>query len=610
MPDKYHGGVPTDHLRPVRQWVWRKDGFEPPESRSLIERIILGVWLFIYRTLRLWRIRQFFTRRALLRALELRSAHRVSTWQLMVNALRGGERQSRNYDPLDTVQLMALARATGATMMANQGTAVPGLTSIANPSGAFQDTATEAPTQDQTTLALLSDGGGVVVGVPVPTGNATTDQANIQAAVATAAASGFGGTVQLQAGAYAGKSFARTDTVSNAGPGTTWTDASILATDVGSYVVGPDIVGSGGTAGRSPKILTVTPGTGFTTDIAPGAAMAGVSVWVHRPVVVHPEGIKIRGVGGIYAASGATVYWTSTPARFGTAIIDTGSGITIFTRGSNSYGARYGLYDLVVWGGNGNWTGGTGYTGSALVGLYLSNNSWWYQTDNVDFNYYLTAGMAFDGNMNAASINNSSIQHIGTLAATTPTGGVLTSFFTGATSATLGFNNVSIDAIYGMGIASAQSGSPYGSAVNLNGCQVWNCLATSFATYSGYGAVIAATLGYGQSSFVGCWFGTNATGDLWLNNGQLTAINCTFTSNVAAPVRTWANLTLITCNIFSSSANAVTISGSGTLNWMGCGLSGSATNLYSSGPTAAQSLGVGTSIVGGLWSGAGVVTQP
>jgi hypothetical protein len=235
-----------------------------------------------------------------------------------------------------------------------------------------------------------------------------------------------------------------------------------------------------------------------------------------------------------------------------------------------------------------------------------ANNSWWLQVENVDFNFYKTAGVAFDGNMNAGDFRNCSMQHIGTSAATTPTGGILTSLFTGATSAAINFYNCSIDAIYGAGIANGQAGQPIGYAVNLYGCQIWNVFTSAWATYTGFGLVIQGTFSTGKCSIVGCWFGTNSAGDLWLNGGSLVATDTTFTSATAGSIANWGNLTLIGCDIYSTTANGMVNNGS--VNCIGCTLRGSATALYSGGPTAAQCLGIATSV--GLAVGATAVTVP
>jgi hypothetical protein len=445
-------------------------------------------------------------------------------------------------------------------------------------------------------VPLLYPAPGTVV-AGAPTGVAAIDQANIQAALNRAALL-YGGTVQLQPGAYAVSSSVRVDTCSNSGPGTTWTDPSITSGDVGKYVLGPDIVGSGGNSGRAPQIVAVNAGVGFTTDIAPGAAVVSQSMWITAPGLVLPEGVKLKGCGSVIG-QGTANYWAGTTSKYGTAVIDSGTGVTVMTRGSNSYGARYGLYDMVVWGGAGAW-GGSGYTGSALVGVFISNNSWWFEMDNVDISYYLTAGVALDGNMNAQDYRNVSIQHIGTIGATTPTGGILCYFFSGkVTSAGINLYNLSIDQIYGSGIAGGPGGGPGGgagiaAAVNLYGGQVWNCEATSWATYSGYGMVCESDYSSGKCTVDGAWFGTNGTGDLWLNGGAMVAKNTTFTSAVAGPITNYGTLTLMGCDIYSTSAIAMTNNGS--VNCIGATLQGSATHLYTNGPSAAQCLGIATSV--------------
>lgn len=438
-----------------------------------------------------------------------------------------------------------------------------------------------------------------VLEAPPPTGSALIDQANI-AYLANQTGGVYGGTVQLQNGAYAVSSSVRVDSVTNAGPTLNWTDASITNNDLGSYVIGPNVVGANGVQGRAPQIQTVNPGVGFTTDIAPGAAMAATSVWIVKPGVLLPEGVKIRGAGGI-VSQGAN-FFSGTNAKYGTAIIDSGNGVSILTRGSNSYGARYGISDLVVWGGAGAW-GGSGYTGNALGGLFVSNNSWWLEVDNVDFSYYKIFGVALDGNMNAQDFKNCSAQHIGTIGATTPTGGYLGYFFSGqVTSAGVNFYNCFAFNIYGMGWGGGPGGGPGGGSgltggFVLTGCQAANCNSTSFNFSDGYGFALRSSIASGKSSLTGCWSGTNGRGDLFFYDGAMTAQNCIFTSATATSVNC-ANangtLNLEACDLWATSVNACL--NSGVINWRGVILNGSATNLYAGGPTAAQCKGIGSSV--------------
>lgn len=439
--------------------------------------------------------------------------------------------------------------------------------------------------------------------VPAPTGVAVYDTANIQNAVNQAGTIN-GGTVQLQPGAYALSSSQRADTVTNAGPTTAWTDTSITAADLGSYVIGVNIVGSGGTFGRAPKITAVTPGVGFTTDIRPGVAYSSNTAYIVSPGVCLLEGVKLVGRGGIVGGNTASNSWASTASSFGTALIDSGNGITVMTRGSGSYGSRYGLYDMVVWGsptlGGASWSNSTGYSGKAQMGLFLSNNSWFFEASNCDFNYYAIAGAAFDGNMNNYSFFNCTFQHAGTSTATVPTGGVLGSYFTGATSASVNFFNCSAAGTFGSGLAGGPGDGGLGCAFNIWGGQYWNNLTTSW-TYSGYGAVLEGLYSYGKCAIYGGWFGgPNGTGDLWLNGGSLVAENTTFTSATTNIITTYGNLSLVGCDlVVPTNGNAIAINSPGTVNWMGCtlALAPAATgtpHLYTSGPTIAQCLGIGT----------------
>ena len=117
--DKYHGGVPADRFRPSRMPVGPQ---EPPPIRRrnklflFASRPFVALWMLVNR-MGLWKIRNAMARRAILRSIELRGPRRVGTVRLLMEGLRGGPGGLPMYDHLETANLMAMARACGATMM-------------------------------------------------------------------------------------------------------------------------------------------------------------------------------------------------------------------------------------------------------------------------------------------------------------------------------------------------------------------------------------------------------------------------------------------------------------------------------------------------------------
>jgi hypothetical protein len=174
-----------------------------------------------------------------------------------------------------------------------------------------------------------------VTPVASPTGIASVDQPNIRSAVAA------GTVVQFQKGTYGASSSARNDAgVSYTGSGSnyTWTDTHITSGDVGSYVIGVGI------EGRAPQILSVTPGTGFVTDAAPGGTITAASVYIVNPAFVLGDGVTVQGTGSSHGAGSA---------GGGTIIDDSGTGVTCLLRGGNNvsdYVSRSKIKDLSIWG--------------------------------------------------------------------------------------------------------------------------------------------------------------------------------------------------------------------------------------------------------------------
>ena len=558
MPDKYHGGIPTDHLPPVRQ------RFQKPEvekhggrSRALafLHQKLLIVWFVVYRMLHLRPLREARARRAILRSIEIRGARRVSTIGLILDGIRGGPSGPARYDHLETLNLMAMAKACGATMMANSTTAVRGFTSIPNPTGAFQETVTTEPTQDQTTHALLGSG-NAVVGVAVPTGVAATDAAAIQAADLQVVALG-GGMVQLQAGTYACKSTSRTDAGSSytgSGSNHTWTDTSITAADVGSYVIGTGVQ-------ATPMIVSVVAGTSFITDTAIGGTISAASIIVVKAGFTLSPGVTISGLGSTYSPN--VGYGPGTPST--TKILDSGSGVTCFVRGtvgssSSTWTQKFGLQKLSIWG-NAN---------STLYGLYTGNFAWLLTMDSCDVSFHGTASLALDGNVNSFTFKDSMFAGSGTVGATSYSGGLLMHPFWAQPSAGCNFWNCFFDANYGWGVTDAGGQGAYG--VGFYGCQ-WNNTSSSAATSSGTSAQLQSHGNAdGVATIIGGW-SESAQGayDLDLYGSPSVYAFSVSSSTVTAHVKITGGCAFFGgCAFENTSGPSITFGSGGNISWAGC----------------------------------------
>lgn len=418
----------------------------------------------------------------------------------------------------------------------------------------------------------------VIIAGP-PQGNAAADTATIQGAI-NAAALFPTGVVQLRGGVYNLSSSARSDTVSVGNGSASWTDASITAADLGKYV----LARTGNT--RVPQIITVNPGVGFTTDVTSAAVITSGTALIVQPGVVVPYGVRVQGIGRFSTSQFAN---PSSSIVVGTKLVDSGTGVTVMGVGSTTYGGDgISLAYMAIWGSNG------GVVGSTFCGLYLGDNQWFAEIERVDLSWHGTAGLVLDANLNSLDSHNSSYQNNGTVGATTPTGGVLTCYFQSQTSACINFYNDFFFNNFGMGIGGGLFTSGIGKVASVINSQIANTFQTSFSPYSGYGLVLHSDIGGAQANVLNAWIGTNQIGDLWLNGGALEVINTTCTSAVNSPVETFGALSLRGCQLWSNNANACI--NNGQINWSACTLNGSATNLYSGGPTAAQCLGHGSSI--------------
>ncbi len=426
-------------------------------------------------------------------------------------------------------------------------------------------------------LDILTSG---AVSVPAPTGVVALDTANIQNAVNSLATTG--GIVQLQPGTYAVSSSARTDTGVTYSSGT-WTDPSITAADVGSYVLGAGI------QGEAPLITSVIAGVSFVTDIAPGGTVSSASVVIAVPGIVQVPGVKIKGMGSVYGTN--MIGGTAT-----TRITDAGTGWTVLTRGSGTFGARYGLYDLSIWGNTSN-----SAVGSALGGLFLSNNSWFYEVDNLDFQYQKVAGIATDYNTNALDVRNTTFINIGTVGATGPTGGYVENYYSITVSAGSNFHNCLFLNIYGSGITGGGNGGIIGAyQANIIACQFggaglaggFGIHQTSYSTYSGYSMVLS-----GANNIMAVWSEGTQHGDLWVNGGTTTISGSTFyTSSTGVFNVVNYGAVFASGTFFFGVSGTANVNNQGQFSWAAC--QSFATNFVSGSATIVAAAAAGTGVTG------------
>lgn len=393
----------------------------------------------------------------------------------------------------------------------------------------------------------------------------TNDQAAIQAAIAALPTNG--GIVFFPSGTYKVSSTKRVDAVSVSG--TTVTDASCIAGDVGSYCIGV------GVNGRIPKILTVNPGVSFTIDFALGGAPT--SLTIVSPGLVLPENVQIWGEGAAYTNNGFGAGNASASK-----ILDFGTGITILTRGGGAVtgnaASRYKLKDISVWS-NANTT---------LYGVYIANMAWFFSAENCDFSYHGVAGVAIDGNMNTDDFTNCNFLGNGTVGAAGFTGGVLTNVTWDQPSAGVNFYNCFFNANYGFGLANAQGNGSYG--IHLYGCQQNNTIASAKV---GSGVSLwLANVGNGQSSIYGGWSESAALYDI-ITNGPVVVEAFRLYSSTAYGWDVFGNAVAIGCWFANHSTSSVKIESGGNISWMDLNISDP---FFSSGlPANSVMFGMGSS---------------
>ena len=542
LTDKYHGGVPTDHLPPVLT----ETPIEPLRSVSIEWLNALYPRIIRERCNRFaWALRMCARR--------LRPPPTESIWWLdkrqkamhrqLVAQLNG----RRFHDPM-LGAIAAAAKAVGATMMGEW------------------DLGGGGASENAAVVYVSSSGDDGSDGLSWPTAKASV-------AAAIAALPSSGGIVQLGAGTFEVASSARTDAGVSYSAGT-WTDSHITADDVGSFVLGPNILA------RTPQILIVNPGVSFTTDVAPTGTVTSESMMIVSPGFVLEEGVQVKGMGSL-----ANTNFTSTVTS-ATRIADIGTGVTCLIRGG-AYAARYGLSQLSIRG------SATTSTGNTFCGVFVGNQAWWTTIDACDIALHGTAGLITDSNMNALDVRDTLFLGNGKTSATGPSGGVCTSYFTPTASAGANFYNCLFFVNAGCGICWYTYGTGAGSyGINLHDCQFASTSATSWATYSGYSMVLSGG-GLGQANLDGCWSESAANGDIYVVTGPVVATSTTFYSATTTQGVVGSGGVLTTIGCYSDKSSGDVFSNSGTINWMGCQSAGAA--WFASGPSSTQLAGVGSS---------------
>lgn len=378
----------------------------------------------------------------------------------------------------------------------------------------------------------------------------TWNTAKLTIPAAITALGSTGGIIQLGAGSFGVSSSARTDASVSYSTGT-WTDSHILTADVGSYVLGLNI-----NAVKVPKILTVSNGVSFTTDIAPAGTVTSQSVIIVNPAFVLPAGITIKGIGSTFSQSD----FSRTTA--GTKILDSGTGITCLTRGGTGTAnmeLRHRIEDLSI----------QGNSNSTMYGIYIGNFDWFFNVKDCDLSFHGIAGLVADGNINSDSVYDTTFRGNGVVGTSARSGGIITHPFYSASSSSLNLYNCFFEDNYGWGVC---DGVDMGaSAVGLYNCQFNSTLATSA---TGSGTSVALLDHYNnvdaKSFIIGGWSESAALYDIDAY-GSPTIINFTLASSAAtAHLRTTTgNVQLIGCR-FQNLNNASVVFGSGgNVSWYG-----------------------------------------
>ena len=430
------------------------------------------------------------------------------------------------------------------------------------------------------------------------TGDGSTNDASaIQTAINTASAAG-GGTVYLPRGTYKVVSAQRTDaSVSYTGSGVnyTWSDNSILASDVGSYVIGNNV------KGKAPKIVSVNfAAKTFVTDKSPNGTISSASVVIVAPGLVLPENVTILGDGS--STGGGSGLTTATK------IYDTGTGITIFAPGGTPstggfYYHRAQVRSLSVW-----CTSAGDSQGSAQVGIWNNSNSMFFIVENVDISGYKWGGIALDYNQNNVGIRNVAFRNCGNASATVPTGalstqtgGLVMNPFNGFVSADIALYNCSFQASVGFGVCGVGQ-----STITLVACQ-WNGTTTSSAFLSGTSVFIQG----GTANMVNCWSESAATWDVALNFGNLTItggnMNSATSSGYGIQVGSNSALCLNGVEFTAHTTGSVTVvSDTSSVSWTGCYIAPGNDPIFinnNSKGTVTQEQAVSAGVVGGYYNG-------
>jgi len=426
---------------------------------------------------------------------------------------------------------------------------------------------TDAATKGYVDTAVAGVSGGF--SVAAPTGTVSTDQAAIQTKV-NAAASAGGGVVVLQPGIYAVTSANRTDAGVSYTGSLTWTDTHVVSGDVGSYVIGANI------NGRAPKIVSVTAGTSFVTDIAPGGTVSSASMIITKPGIDLPDGVTIQGAG---AATGNV---TSGVMTGGTTVFDNGTGCTVFQRGGNNeaaYFSRGGVVGMTIQGAS-----TYGSIGSTFAGIWINNNASYFKIWDCEITGHLTWGLGLDYNINSLDCRNTGFTYSGNSTSTSPTGGVGVSVFNGFASAAVNLYNCWGYHLYGFFVTPVNGQA----SMVIQSCQ-WNVILTSNSYLSGSGICVTGP----NSVLIDCWSETCQGYDVIVGYAFCSVIGGNFIGGGTGAFQMAGSNSILNLQGVATGNHSVCVTlGSGIVSWTNCNV-GEAT-FISGVATPAQAAGVGS----------------
>jgi hypothetical protein len=510
LADKYHGGVPTDRLRPFRRTAGEEKPVLPRRSRSRVwwtERVFHPVYLPLYLVRKLYLNRVTYRQRQseLIQSFGF-SDHR----KFHAPRLRGWLRMAGSLGSV----MMSVLTGTAAVRLLSLLTNSPQPGIIANIAGAFGGTVQTPQEVNQQTLEPLGDGGegsaslGAIVYITTSGSDSndglsyTTGKATFAGALATLPTqNGFSvGLIQYGFGVFDVSSFVRQDTATITSGNATVLDSSSVTADVGRFV-------GGGNIPDNAYITSVSVGVSFTMNVpAIGAGTNTNFVYVSTPAILQSPGLILRGSGCPGLIGGQTV-WPPYAELPGTQIVDTGTGDTIrlyvpYISGTGSYAGYFETYgytieNMVVTGSSSNRSG--------CSGVHMNT----VDLNHVRFEQHGQWGVSVGGMPNETGSQGAWVtgKHLdcianGTSSATGATGGI--EFVGGAL--TNDFNTCRFDFNYGCNIYNTAGATVFENCeINLAKTSSW---LVNGVNVSGSGAIHLGGAS-NMTKYLECWFEAN-----------------------------------------------------------------------------------------------------